>query len=244
MLSAIDLRRLIGKTFMAIATDETRYYLCGVYLHVAEAGGTTVLRAAATDGHRLVQIEMKAPDGAVGMPGVIIPRKTVGEVQRLIEEADEIRVDLSNTKIRFTAGSAVLTSKLIDGTFPDYQHVIPWGNNKLLEAGRAELHCIVDRVGAVAGERGHPVRLSLSPGGLVVSMTNPEMGNATETMDVGYDADPLEIGFNSRYLLELISQLEGGGAQIRLGGPSSPTLFCSDGDPAALYVLMPVRADT
>ncbi|MGZ8369398.1 MAG: DNA polymerase III subunit beta, partial [Rhodoplanes sp.] len=118
-LPAADLKRLIDKTQFAISTEETRYYLNGIYLHTAGEGTKAVLRAVATDGHRLAQVELTAPAGAAGMPGIIIPRKTVGEVHRLVEDIDgEIKVELSATKIRFTIGPVVLTSKLIDGTFP------------------------------------------------------------------------------------------------------------------------------
>jgi DNA polymerase-3 subunit beta len=240
-LDATALQRLLGKTLMSVSTDQTRYYLNGVYFHAVTMGGGAALRAVSTDGHRLSRIDIPAPAGAEGMPGIIIPRKTVIEAQRVFE-AGEVTVELSETKIRLSAAGAVLTSKLIDGTFPDYERVVPLGNNKVLEAGRAELQCVVDRVTAVAGERGHAVKLSLSQGGLVVSMANQDMGTATDTMDVSYDADKIDIGFNSRYLLEMVSQLEGGTAQIKLGDPGSPALFAADGDAAALYVLMPMRA--
>ncbi|MGN6463189.1 MAG: DNA polymerase III subunit beta, partial [Pseudolabrys sp.] len=129
-LAAKDLKRLIDKTQFAISTEETRYYLNGIYLHVAGAAKAQKLRAVATDGHRLAQAELDAPKGADGMPGIIVPRKTVGEVQRLIEDLDaDVSIELSQTKIRFTIGDVVLTSKLIDGTFPDYGRVIPAGND-------------------------------------------------------------------------------------------------------------------
>src|SRR5215510_7647408 len=132
-LAAKDLKRLIDKTQFAISTEETRYYLNGIYLHTAGDGQASALRAVATDGHRLAQIDLAAPQGAAGMPGVIVPRKTVGEVQRLIEDGEvQIGIELSPTKVRFTLGDVVLTSKLIDGTFPDYARVIPLGNDKKL----------------------------------------------------------------------------------------------------------------
>jgi DNA polymerase-3 subunit beta len=159
MLPAADLKRLIDKTQFAISTEETRYYLNGIYLHVAGEGATAKLRAVATDGHRLAQVEFPAPNGTDGMPGVIIPRKTVGEVHRLIEDpAGEVRIELSATKIRFSLGPVVLTSKLIDGTFPDYGRVIPAGNDKLLEVEKHDFEQAVDRVSTVSSERGRAVR--------------------------------------------------------------------------------------
>jgi DNA polymerase-3 subunit beta len=241
-LAAADLKRLIDKTQFAISTEETRYYLNGIYLHTAGEGTKAMLRAVATDGHRLAQVELAAPAGAAGMPGVIIPRKTVGEVQRLVEDLDgEIKVELSATKIRFTIGPVVLTSKLIDGTFPDYARVIPLGNDKQLEVEKRDFEQAVDRVSTVASERGRAVKLSLSSGRLVLSVINPDSGSATEEIEVAYDADPLDIGFNSRYLLDIAAQIDGDTAVLKLADPGSPTLIQDKDGKGALYVLMPMR---
>jgi DNA polymerase-3 subunit beta len=241
-LKAADLKRLIEKTQFAISTEETRYYLNGIYLHTAATGKSTTLRAVATDGHRLAQVELPLPEGADGMPGVIVPRKTVGEIQRLIEDSEaEILIELSQGKIRFTIGSVTLTSKLIDGTFPDYGRVIPVANDKELVVDKAEFEAAVDRVSTVSSERGRAVKLSLSAGRLVLSVTNPDSGNATEELEVEYDADPLDIGFNSRYLLDIAAQLEGEAAVLKLADSGSPTLIQDRGNAGALYVLMPMR---
>jgi DNA polymerase III subunit beta len=241
-LPAADLKRLIDKTQFAISTEETRYYLNGIYLHTAGEAKKAALRAVATDGHRLAQVELPAPAGAAGMPGIIIPRKTVGEVQRLVEDPDgEIKIELSATKIRFTIGPVVLTSKLIDGTFPDYARVIPIGNDKQLEVGKRDFEQAVDRVSTVASERGRAVKLSLSGGRLVLSVINPDSGSATEEIEVGYEADPLDIGFNSRYLLDIAAQIEGDTAVLKLADPGSPTLIQDKDAKGALYVLMPMR---
>ncbi|MPZ57097.1 MAG: DNA polymerase III subunit beta [Rhizobiales bacterium] len=241
-LAAADLKRLIEKTQFAISTEETRYYLNGIYLHIAASGNTAMLRAVATDGHRLAQVELPLPAGAEGMPGIIVPRKTVGEVQRLIEDADaEVAVELSQGKIRFAIGAVTLTSKLIDGTFPDYARVIPLGNDKELVVDKAEFEAAVDRVSTVSSERGRAVKLSLSAGRLVLSVTNPDSGSATEELEIEYDADPLDIGFNSRYLLDIAGQLEGEAAVLKLADPGSPTLIQDRGGASALYVLMPMR---
>jgi DNA polymerase III subunit beta len=241
-LLAKDLRRLIDKTQFAISNEETRYYLTGIYLHTTAAARGPMLRAVATDGHRLAQVDLEAPAGADGMPGIIVPRKTVGEVQRLIEDpAADVSVELSSSKIRFTLGTVVLTSKLIDGTFPDYARVIPLGNNRALEVDKQEFAAAVDRVSTVSSERGRAVKLSLSGDKLTLSVTNPDSGSATEELEVHYQSEPLDIGFNSRYLLDIAGQIEGGTAVLRLADPSSPTLI-QDRDAAdALYVLMPMR---
>jgi DNA polymerase-3 subunit beta len=241
-LPAGELKRLIDKTQFAISTEETRYYLNGIYLHTPASNDAPVLRAVATDGHRLAQYEFPAPDGAAGMPGVIIPRKTVGELQRLIENGEaEIGVELSPSKVRFTLGEMVLTSKLIDGTFPDYARVIPLANDKLLKVDKKDFEAAVDRVSTVSSERGRAVKLSLSGPRLLLSVTNPDSGSATEELEVEYDGEPLDIGFNSRYLLDIAAQIDGETAQLKLADPGSPTLIQDAAAGGALYVLMPMR---
>jgi DNA polymerase III subunit beta len=241
-LAASEIKRLIDRTQFAISTEETRYYLNGIYLHAAGSAKAAALRAVATDGHRLAQVDMPLPKGADGMPGVIVPRKTVGEVQRLIEDNEaEISIELSQGKIRLTIGHVVLTSKLIDGTFPDYGRVIPQNNDKELMVGKADFASAVDRVSTISSERGRAVKLSLSPGKLVLSVTNPDSGSATEELEVDYASDPLDIGFNSRYLLDIAAQIEGEAAILKLADPGSPTLVQDKDNKNALYVLMPMR---
>ena len=224
-LAAKDVKRLIDRTQFAISTEETRYYLNGIYLHAAGTAKAATLRGVATDGHRLAQLDLVQPKGAEGMPGVIVPRKTVGEVQRLIEDNEaEVTIELSQAKIRFTIGNVVLTSKLIDGTFPDYGRVIPQGNDKELVVDKKDFENAVDRVSTISSERGRAVKLSLSPGKLVLSVTNPDSGSATEELEVEYASDALDIGFNSRYLLDIAAQIEGDVATLRLADPGSPTL--------------------
>ena len=244
-LPAGDLQRLIEKTRFAISTEETRYYLTGIYLHTAPAGakdGKTMLRAVATDGHRLAQFELPAPQGALGMPGVIIPRKTIHELHRLIEDQTSgLTIALSTSKIQFRTGTVVMTSKLIDGTFPDYQRVIPQGNNKMMQVGNSEFATAVDRVSTVSTDRGRAVKLSIEGSRLVLTVVNPDGGSATEELAVEYNADPLEIGFNARYLLDISGQLESETARFMLADPGSPTTVRDGDDTAALYVLMPMR---
>jgi DNA polymerase III subunit beta len=241
-LAAADLKRLIDKTQFAISTEETRYYLNGIYLHTAGNGKSTMLRAVATDGHRLAQVELGLPSGAAGMPGIIVPRKTVGEVQRLIEDGEaEVGIELSQGKIRFSIGDVVLTSKLIDGTFPDYARVIPVGNDKELVVDKKDFEASVDRVSTVSSERGRAVKLSLSAGRLLLSVTNPDSGSATEELEIEYSADPMDIGFNSRYLLDIAAQIEGEVAVLKLADAGSPTLIQYRDAAGALYVLMPMR---
>src|SRR5216683_3255424 len=241
-LAAADVKRLIDRTQFAISTEETRYYLNGIYLHAAGSAKAATLRGVATDGHRLAQFELPLPSGASGMPGIIVPRKTVAEVQRLIEDNEaEVTVELSQGKIRFTLGETVLTSKLIDGTFPDYARVIPLGNDKELTVDKKEFEQAVDRVSTVSSERGRAVKLSLANGKLMLSVTNPDSGSATEEIEVEYGSEPLDIGFNSRYLLDIAAQIEGEAAVLKLADPGSPTLIQDRDTKGALYVLMPMR---
>ena len=226
----------------AISTEETRYYLNGIYLHATKNNEVPVMRAVATDGHRLARMEMVLPEGAAGMPGIIVPRKTILELRKLAEESDsEVQVALSETKIRFTLGAASLTSKLIDGTFPDYDRVIPANNDKILEVDCKTFAEAVDRVSTISTEKSRAVKLAIETGSLVVSAASPENGTATEELEVRYISSPIEIGFNSRYLLDITEQIDGEGAQFAMADASSPTIVRDSADGSALYVLMPMR---
>lgn len=241
-LKASDLKRLIDKTQFAISTEETRYYLNGIYLHAIDVEGELMLRAVATDGHRLARVQVPAPAGAAGIPGIIIPRKAVAEIQKLLEGIDgDIDLELSPAKIRLTAGQVVLTSKLIDGTFPDYQRVIPTGNDKHLVVDRDVFAAAVDRVSTISSERGRAVKLSLTEGRITLAVNNPDSGSATEELEVDYDSTPLDVGFNARYLLDITGQLDGDTALFKLADPGSPTVIQDREGAPALYVLMPMR---
>ena len=242
VLPAGQLKQLIEKTQFAISTEETRYYLNGIYVHAMMVEGTPVLRVVSTDGHRLARVEVPAPEGAADMPGVIVPRKAVSEIQKLIEDpAATVSIELSATKIRFTFGEVVLTSKLIDGTFPDYGRVIPAGNDKMLLVEKRAFSDAVDRVATISAERGRAVKLALSDGKLVLSVNNPDSGSATEELDVDYDSPPLDIGFNARYLLDITQQLDSDTALLKLADAGSPTIVQDHEGAPALYVLMPMR---
>lgn len=241
-LASEELKRLIDKARFAISTEETRYYLNGIYLHVADSEDGARLRAVATDGHRLAQVEQETPDGASGMPGIIIPRKTVGEVRKLIDEIEgNVQIALSDTKIRFSFGDAILTSKLIDGTFPDYSRVIPVGNDKVLELDCKTFAEAVDRVSTISSDKTRSVKLALEDDRIVLSVNSPDSGTAREEVAATYGSDQFEIGFNSRYLLDVLSQIESDTVQAHLADPSSPTVIRDLLDEGALYVLMPMR---
>ncbi len=237
-LPAATLREIIEKTRFAISSEETRYYLMGIFFHVVD----DQMRAAATDGHRLARVTVSRPDGADGMPDVIVPRKAVQELYRLLEELEgTVEVSLSPTKIRFGLGNAILTSKLIDGTFPDYNRVIPTANDKLLKLDPKSFSAGVDRVSTIASEKTRAVKMSVDRDKVTLSVTSPENGVATEELPADYGADGLEIGFNARYLLDILSEIDGDTVEVHLADASAPTLLRENDKSNALYVLMPMR---
>ncbi|TCR69722.1 DNA polymerase III subunit beta [Bosea sp. BK604] len=241
-LPAKDLAATLDQVDFAISTEETRYYLNGIHMHAHESGGEAKLRAVATDGHRLSRMEMPLPEGAAGMPAIIIPRKTVAELARMTKDQDgEITLELSQTKIRATLGAATLTSKLIDGTFPDYQRVIPSGNDKIAMLDAAAFKAAIDRVATISSERGRAVKLALGEAGLTLSVTNPDAGAATEELEPDYDGPPIEIGFNARYLLDIVGVLAGDTVQMKLAEPGAPAIFQRREGDSLLVVLMPMR---
>ncbi|MXO71551.1 DNA polymerase III subunit beta [Alteraurantiacibacter buctensis] len=244
-LPATTLAELIDRTRFAISTEETRYYLNGIFLHVAEENGG-VLKAAATDGHRLARFTVTRPAGAEGMPDVIVPRKCVAELRKLLEESldTNVLVDLSPSKIRFTLGGeggVVLTSKLIDGTFPDYSRVIPTGNDKLLKLDPKSFFAGVDRVATIATEKTRAVKMALEPDKVTISVTSPDNGNASEELAADYRSDPMEIGFNAGYLKDILAQIDSDTVELHLADAGAPTLIRKDEKSPALYVLMPMR---
>ena len=241
-LAADELKKLIDKTRFAMATDETRFYLMGIHLHAAKDAKPKVLRAVATDGHRLARFEMDMPEGAADLPGIIVPRKTVTELRRLLDDADgAIEVAASDTKIQFTFGGVELTSKLIDGNFPPYERVIPAGNDKVLALDAREFAQGVDRVSTISADKTRAVKLNIAKDKVTLSVVNPESGTATEDVGATYSAGALEIGFNARYLLDITSQIEGKEVRFLLSDAGSPAIIEDAEDSRTLYVLMPLR---
>ncbi len=236
------LARLIDKTRFAISTEETRYYLNGIYFHTIAGPEGDTLRAVATDGHRLALADCPAPDGAAGMPGVIVPRKTIQELRRLLDDSGgEVEVSVSEQKIRFAVGDAILSSKLIDGSFPEYARVIPRQNARKLRIANKDFAAAVDRVSTVSAERSRSVKLTLDGDRVTLTVNNPDQGLATEDLPAEYASEAMEIGFNARYLKDVTEQIDGPDAQFEFADPGSPTLVRDPEDPSALYVLMPLR---
>ncbi len=241
-IEAPKLRRLFDKSKFAISTEETRYYLNGVYMHVADGDGSKMLRCVATDGHRLARIDSDLPPGAEGMAGVIVPRKTVGELRKLLDDDDmKIAVSVSETKVRFATPDITLTSKVIDGTFPDYTRVIPTGNTRRLEVDAKEFARAVDLVATVSSERSRAVKLSLDEDRLVLSVNAPDSGAGEAELAVAYGDERLEIGFNAKYLLEIASQVDRENAVFLFNSSGDPTLMREGNDTSAVYVVMPMR---
>lgn len=236
------LRRLFDKSKFAISTEETRYYLNGVYLHIADGDGGQKLRCVATDGHRLARIDADLPEGAADMPGVIVPRKSVGELRKLLENDDtDIALSVSDTKIRFATSDITLTSKVIDGTFPDYTRVIPQGNSRKMEVDAADFAQAVDRVATVSSERSRAVKLQIDEDRLILSVNAPDSGAAEEELAVAYADERLEIGFNAKYLLEIANQVDRENAVFLFNSSGDPTLMREGNDMSAVYVVMPMR---
>jgi len=239
-VAASQLRRLVERTRFAISTEETRYYLNGVYVHATDDGSQ--LRAVATDGHRLARFEMDAPSGSESLPGVIVPRKAINEIHRLLDDGEaEVQVSVSESKVRFAVGRTVLTSKLIDGSFPDYERVIPTGNDKVLDVDSRVLTAAVDRVSTISTEKSRAVKLAVEGERLTLSANSPDAGSATEEVAVTYESSAMEIGFNSRYLMEIANQIDGDVARFELNDSAAPTIIRDPEDVSALYVLMPMR---
>ncbi len=237
-----DLKFLVERTRFAISTEETRYYLNGIFFHTSEQEDGVKLRAVATDGHRLAWAEVMAPAGAAGMPGIIVPRKAVLELMRLFDAAgDEIEVALSENAIRFSIDGVIMTTKLIDGRFPDYERVIPQNNDKRLVVDTKLFAQAVDRVSIVSSEKGRAVKFTISPDTLLLSVNNPEAGSAEEELAAEFSGGEMEIGFNARYLLEIVGQFEGDTAEFLLSDAGSPTIIRDPAEERALYVLMPMR---
>lgn len=235
------LRTLIDKTKFAMSTDEARHYLNGIYIHAMDVNGVMMLRAAATDGHRLARFEMPLPSGAEDMPAIILPRKAVAEIRKLSEDSgDAITIAISPNKARFTFNQVILTTRLIDGTYPEYDRVIPKDNNNIVEVDPKALTAAVDRVSTIS-DKTRSVKLSVEGKTMTLSTQSADSGSATEEVEVNNDSTQIEIGFNARYLLDCSTLIEGDACRIAFADLAAPVIVTDSGDPSALFVLMPMR---
>lgn len=241
-ISKDELKDVIDRTKFAVSTEETRYYLNGIYIHAKKEGSSSVLRVVATDGHRLACVESPLPSGAENLSGVIIPRKTIAEIRKLLDDNDaaNVNVSMSENKIRFAFEDVTLTSKLIDGTYPDYERVIPTDNDKNLEVSVKELSSAVDRVSVVA-ERTRAIKVLTHNGKITITTSSPDLGSAQEEVEAKYEGEALEIGYNFRYLLDILNEVKGDSVRISFADGSSPSVIHDTSDSSAIYVLMPMR---
>lgn len=239
-----DLKELIDHTKFAMSTEETRYFLNGLFFHVAVDGESqeNVLRIVATDGHRLAQAQVPLPEGAAEIPAVIIPRKTVVELRKLLDEVNEpITIGISQNKISFAFGGVRLTSKLIDGTFPDYKKVIPQNNDKILTVNTKAFAEAVDRVATISTDKIRAIKLHITSSQITLTAAGADSGRAQEELETVYGGQTLEIGFNSRYLLDIIAQIQTERTALALSDVAAPTIVTEPNSTDALYVIMPMR---
>ena len=245
ILSASELIRMIDKTKFAISNEETRYYLNGIFLHKTQKNSIDILRAVATDGHRLAQYDIPLPQGAEEMTGLIIPKKTILELRRILDDASgDINIQLNENKIKFSFSELNIISKVIDGTFPDYTKVIPQNNDKTFTTNNAELKSAVDRVSAVAineETKSKAIKLSIESNKLLLSVDSSSKGSANEEIDLDYNKERVEIGFNSRYLVDICNEIDGEEVSINLLDSISPAIILDKSDENLFFVLMPMR---
>ena len=245
VLSADELIRIIDKTKFAVSNEETRYYLNGIFLHKAERNSIQFLRAVATDGHRLAQYDVPLPQGAEDITGIIIPKKTIYELRKVLDDANgDVSVSLNENKIKFSFNDLKVVSKVIDGTFPDYTKVIPQKNDKNFKTNNSDLKNAIDRVSAVAANeesKSKAIKFCIENNSLSLSVESQSKGSANEMIDVNYSGDKVDIGFNSKYIIDICNEVDGDEISISLSDSISPAIILDKTDENLFFVLMPMR---
>ena len=245
VLSADELIRIIDKTKFAVSNEETRYYLNGIFLHKAERNSIQFLRAVATDGHRLAQYDIPLPQGAEDITGIIIPKKTIYELRKVLDDANgDVSVSLNENKIKFSFNDLKVVSKVIDGTFPDYTKVIPQKNDKNFKTNNSGLKNAIDRVSAVAANeesKSKAIKFCIENNSLSLSVESQSKGSANEMIDVNYSGDKVDIGFNSKYIIDICNEVDGDEISISLSDSISPAIILDKTDENLFFVLMPMR---
>lgn len=232
-----EFRRLLGLVQYSMAQQDIRYYLNGLLMVVEDK----TLKLVATDGHRLAFASM-ALDAKLPRQEVIVPRKTVLELGKLLADSDaEVRIELSATQASFTFGTVELVSKLVDGKFPDYTRVIPVGHKNHLSIGREALRQALLRAAILSNEKFRGVRWVLTDGNLKIVSSNTEQEEAEETLEVDYKGDPIDIGFNVNYLLDVLNNVAGSEVECRFGDAASSALLSFASEADFKYVVMPMR---
>ena len=233
---------LINKTKFAISNEETRYFLNGLYFNVTMKDKISTLTFVGTDGHRLATSSNTDSNFSIEIPGVIIPKKTINELSKLLSENNsEIDIDIFSNKIIFYIDNLILISKLIDGNFPDYTRVIPNNNINHLNINRVHLLAAVDRVSTIANEKSPSIKLKLLENLINLSTINSENSTATEDIKTSYDGKEIEIGFNAKYIMDMLENLEGEEIRISFNDNSTPIIAQEKSDSDTIYVLMPMR---
>lgn len=233
------LARMIDRTLFAVSTDDTRAHLGGVFL----TGAGEMLRFVGTDGHRLALVSESVGGASAPEKGIILPRKGLTELRRLIEGRDgDASVRIGGNVVRVELADVALVMRLIDGDFPNYEQVIPGEVKFRVAIPKDELLSALKRVSVVASDRSRGVRLALANGQLTISASSPDFGEASEELEVSYDGDDLTVGFNSRYLTDVLAVLpDTQKVEIGLIDDVSPGVICSEGDDTYSYVVMPMR---
>lgn len=238
-IHAAEFSRLIDKTHFSMSTQETRYHLNGIFFHATADG---FLKAVTTDGLRLAAAQVALPSALSTMPQVIMARKTIQEIRKLIDGVTEdITIALSDNQVRFDVGSSILISRLIEGKFPDYEQVIPFGNDKVLEVDVKAFAEAVDRVSLMSTDKLRPVKIQVTGDTMVLSVHSSEIGNAVEELDIKYGGDPIEFGFNARFILDVTQQIANPTLQFLIGNETQAIIAKDAVDDTSLYVLMPMR---
>ena len=234
--------KLIDKTKFAISNEETRYFLNGLYFNITKDQSNSILTLVGTDGHRLAKFSHNIEDNIDQVSGVIIPKKTIYELCKLLSEVDEdVYISISSNKIVFTIENIIFISKLIDGSFPDYKRVIPKDNSNILNINREILLSAVDRVSTIANEKSPVVKFKLLQNILNLNTINNESSTASEDLKINYNGDEIEIGFNSKYIMDIVNNLEDEEISINLKDNTSPIIALENSNSNLVYVLMPMR---
>ena len=217
----------------------------GIFLHKAERNSIQFLRAVATDGHRLAQYDIPLPQGAEDITGIIIPKKTIYELRKVLDDANgDVSVSLNENKIKFSFNDLKVVSKVIDGTFPDYTKVIPQKNDKNFKTNNSDLKNAIDRVSAVAANeesKSKAIKFCIENNSLSLSVESQSKGSANEMIDVNYSGDKVDIGFNSKYIIDICNEVDGDEISISLSDSISPAIILDKTDENLFFVLMPMR---
>jgi len=240
-VSPQKLLKLLNKTKISISNDETRHYLNGIYLHKTKLENKTFLCGVATDSHRLSSSSLEV-DEKIHIEPIILPKKTIFQLISLLEQSNKpIKISNNKSKIKFEIDNGVLISKVIDGRFPDYSKVIPKNNEKILKIKLSEFKNSVERVTTVSSDRKEGLKMSISKDFIQLSVNSPTSGEGIENISVKFNFDDMAISFNSRYLIDIASQIENDSIVINLKDPGSPVLIKDLSDQNSFHVVMPMK---